>query len=95
MIRRPQRSSLRRGHAFRLDLGISGPCRLSTSIAGEPGLARGRDVGRQRQPGLAGDGQQAQPDGVYRCGAEGEPVFGEVPAPTDEALQAVLRKIIT
>ena len=32
---------------------------------------------------------------MYRCGAEGEPVFGEVPAPTDEALQAVLRKIIT
>ena len=26
---------------------------------------------------------------------EGEPVFVEVPAPTDEALQAVLHKIIT
>jgi len=34
-------------------------------------------------------------DGVYRCGAEGEPVFVEVPAPTDEALLAVLHKIIT
>ena len=34
-------------------------------------------------------------DGVYRCGTEGEPVFVEVPAPTDEALQAVLHKIIT
>ena len=34
-------------------------------------------------------------DGVYRCGAEGEPVFLEVPAPTVEALQAVLHKIIT
>ena len=34
-------------------------------------------------------------DGVYRCGAEGEPVFVEVPAPTDEALQTVLHKIIT
>ena len=34
-------------------------------------------------------------DGVYRCGAEGEPVFLEIPAPTDEALQAVLLKIIT
>ena len=34
-------------------------------------------------------------DGVYRCGAEGEPVFVEVPAPTDEALQAVLQKVIT
>jgi len=31
---------------------------------------------------------------VYRCDAEGEPVFVEVPAPTDEALQAVLHKII-
>ena len=29
-------------------------------------------------------------DGVYRCDTEGEPVFVEVPAPTDEALQAVL-----
>ena len=34
-------------------------------------------------------------EGVYRCGAEGEPVFVEVPAPTDEALQAVLHTIIT
>jgi len=34
-------------------------------------------------------------DGVYRCDTEGEPVFVEVPAPTDEALQAVLHKIIT
>ncbi len=34
-------------------------------------------------------------DGVYRRGADGEPVFVEVPAPTDEALQAVLHKIIT
>ena len=34
-------------------------------------------------------------DGVYRCGAEGEPVFVEASAPTDEALQAVLHKIIT
>jgi hypothetical protein len=34
-------------------------------------------------------------DGVYRCGAEGKPVFVEVPAPTDEALQTVLHKIIT
>ena len=34
-------------------------------------------------------------DGVYRCNTEGEPVFMEVPAPTDEALQAVLYKIIT
>jgi len=25
-------------------------------------------------------------DGVYRCNTEGEPVFVEVPAPTDEAL---------
>ena len=33
-------------------------------------------------------------DGVYRR-AEGEPVFVEVPAPSDEALQAVLHKIIT
>jgi len=29
-------------------------------------------------------------DGVYRCDTEGEPVFVEVPAPIDEALQAVL-----
>jgi len=34
-------------------------------------------------------------DGVYRCDIEGEAVFVEVPAPTDEALQAVLHKIIT
>jgi len=34
-------------------------------------------------------------DGVYRCDTEGEPVFVEVPAPTDESLQAVLHKIIT
>ncbi len=34
-------------------------------------------------------------DGVYRRGADGAPVFVEVPAPTDEALQAVLHKIIT
>ena len=34
-------------------------------------------------------------DGVYRCDTEGEPVFVEVPAPTDEALQTVLLKIIT
>jgi hypothetical protein len=34
-------------------------------------------------------------DGVYRCDTEGEPVFVEVPAPTDEALQAVLHKITT
>jgi hypothetical protein len=34
-------------------------------------------------------------DGVYRRGTEGEPVFVEVPAPTNEALQTVLRKIIT
>ena len=33
-------------------------------------------------------------DGVYRRGTD-EPVFVEVPAPTDEALQAVLHKIIT
>ncbi len=34
-------------------------------------------------------------DGGYRRGTDGEPVFVEVPAPTDEALQAVLHKIIT
>ena len=34
-------------------------------------------------------------DGVYRCDTEGEPVFAEVPAPTDEALQALLHQIIT
>jgi len=34
-------------------------------------------------------------DGVYRCDTEGEPVFVEVPAPTDEVLQTVLHKIIT
>ena len=34
-------------------------------------------------------------DGVYRwCDSEGEPVFVEVPAPTDEALQVLLHKII-
>jgi len=34
-------------------------------------------------------------DGVYQCDPEGEPVFVEVPAPTDEALLTVLHKIIT
>ena len=34
-------------------------------------------------------------DGVYRCDTDGEPVFVEVPAPTDEALQTLLQKIIT
>jgi len=29
------------------------------------------------------------------CDTDGEPVFVEVPAPTDEALQTVLHKIIT
>ena len=34
-------------------------------------------------------------EGVYRRGADGAPEFVEVPAPSDEALQAVLHKIIT
>ena len=34
-------------------------------------------------------------DGVYRRGTEGAPEFVEVAAPTDEALQSVLHKIIT
>ncbi len=34
-------------------------------------------------------------DGIYRCGADGAPVFFEASAPTDEALQAALHKIIT
>ena len=34
-------------------------------------------------------------DGVYRRGTEGEPLFVQVPAPTDEALHAVLHRIIT
>jgi DNA-binding HxlR family transcriptional regulator len=34
-------------------------------------------------------------DGVYRRNADGAPVFVEVQAPTGEALQAVLRRIIT
>lgn len=33
-------------------------------------------------------------DGVYRRGSGGAPEFVEVPAPTDEALQTVLHKII-
>ena len=32
---------------------------------------------------------------MYRPGADGTPEFVEVPAPTDEALQAVLHKIVT
>jgi len=32
-------------------------------------------------------------DGVYRCGADGAPLFVEASAPTDEALQAMLHKI--
>ena len=34
-------------------------------------------------------------DGVYRRGIDGEPVFVEVSAPTDQALPAVLHKVIT
>jgi hypothetical protein len=34
-------------------------------------------------------------DRVYRRGADGVPEFIEVPAPTDEAMQSVLHKIIT
>jgi len=34
-------------------------------------------------------------DGVYRRGIDGAPEFVDVPAPTDEALQAVLHKTIT
>ena len=34
-------------------------------------------------------------DGVYRSGTDSATVFTEVPAPTDEALRAVLHKIIT
>ena len=34
-------------------------------------------------------------DGVYRRGTDGAPEFVEVSEPTDEALQAVLHKIIT
>ncbi|MBE0547975.1 MAG: transposase, partial [Rubrivivax sp.] len=34
-------------------------------------------------------------DGVYRRGTDGAPAFVEVSEPTDEALQAVLHKIIT
>ena len=34
-------------------------------------------------------------DGVYRRGADGVPGFVEVPAPTDDAMQAVLHKTIT
>ena len=34
-------------------------------------------------------------DGVYRRGTDGTPEFVAAPAPTDEALQAVLHKIIT
>jgi len=34
-------------------------------------------------------------DSVYRCDTEGEPVFMEAFAPTDEALRGVLHKIIT
>ena len=34
-------------------------------------------------------------DGVYRRGSDGEPLFVEASTPTDEALQAVLHKIIT
>ena len=34
-------------------------------------------------------------DGVYRRGTDGAPEFVEAPAPTDEALQTVLHKIIT
>ena len=34
-------------------------------------------------------------DGVYRCGADGAPVFVEVGAPTDDELHALLQTVIT
>ena len=34
-------------------------------------------------------------DGVYRRGIDGEPAFVEVSEPTDQALRAVLHKVIT
>ncbi|MGK2900324.1 MAG: transposase zinc-binding domain-containing protein, partial [Burkholderiaceae bacterium] len=34
-------------------------------------------------------------DGVYRCGADGVPVFAEVDAPTDDELHALLQTLIT
>ena len=38
---------------------------------------------------------KACPTSLYRCDTDGEPVFVEVPAPTDEALETVLHKVIT
>ena len=34
-------------------------------------------------------------DGVYRCGADGAPVFVEVGAPTEDELHALLQTVIT
>jgi hypothetical protein len=33
-------------------------------------------------------------DGVYRCGADGEPIFVEVAAPTNDELHALLQTVI-
>lgn len=34
-------------------------------------------------------------DGVYRCGADGVPTFGEIGTPCDDALHALLQIVIT
>ena len=51
--------------------------------------------GRARPPTSTSTCTAAVLDGVYRRSTDGAPEFVEVPAPTDEALQAVLHKIIT
>ena len=82
---------------------------LCAASAG-PQARREKCVQTTRRPSLAPEGapvhyERHRPeqttlyrlvrDGVYRRGTEGEPVFVEVPAPTDDALHAVLHKIIT
>ena len=46
-------------------------------------------IGRQPNPAIRAL------DGAYPCDTEGEPVFVEMPPPTDELLQMVLHKFIT
>ena len=85
------------------DAGAAGRAPRHHALAARSGRAQGRR-GRQRRghadPALWFGRQPEHPPALPGAGwrlparTEGEPVFVEVPAPTDEALQALLHKII-
>jgi hypothetical protein len=88
--RRSRPAAVRQGRVRRL------------SLMRHPGPRLPEAARRRLRPRQAGRLQLQAPrvlhclvlDGVYRRASHGEPVFVEVPAPSDEALQAVLHKII-